>query len=115
MAAVPDCLICGACCASPFVGQGYIRLDPDEEARLARKGLPVLEIVPGPEDRLVLLGTKDNAERIHVCVALTGQLGKQVACSIYEQRPLLCRQFEAGSAECYEARRALGISETPSA
>lgn len=109
MAAVPDCLICGACCASPFVGQGYIRLSPEEETRLARQGLPVLEVVPNADDRIVLLGTKDNAERIHVCAALTGKIGKQVACSIYEERPVLCRQFEAGSPECYEARRALGI------
>ncbi len=105
----PDCLTCGACCASPFVGEGYIQLEKDEESRLARKGLPVLVIVPDPEDRIVMLGTKHNGEGIRVCAALTGRVGKQVACNIYEERPTLCRQFEAGSPECHQARRAVGI------
>ncbi len=106
---VPDCLPCGACCASPFIGEGYIRLEKDEERGLARTGLPVLIIVPDPEDRIVMLGTKCNGEGIRVCAALTGRVGKQVACAIYEERPKLCRQFEAGSPECHQARRAAGI------
>ena len=105
----PDCLICGACCASPFIGEGYIQLDPDEEERLGRSGLPVLEVVPDPEDRIVMLGTKRNGQGVLVCAALTGRLGRRVACTIYEDRPQLCRQFEAGSPECYQARRAAGI------
>ena len=113
MLSVPDCLTCGACCASPFVGEGYIRLDAAEEARLARRGLPVLVVVPDAEDRVVLLGTKHNAQGFRVCVGLTGKIGKQVACSIYEDRPLLCRQFEAGSPECHAARRAAGIRSLP--
>jgi Fe-S-cluster containining protein len=105
----PDCLTCGACCASPFVGEGYIRLSLEEEERLGRLGLPVLEVVPDPQDRIVMLGTKRNAQGIHVCVALTGKVGKKVACSIYEGRPELCRRFEAGSPECRQARRAAGL------
>ena len=109
MASSPDCLTCGACCVSPFVGEGYIRLDVEEEERLGRKGLPVLEVVPDPHDRIVLLGTKRNGQGTRVCMALTGRVGKQVACSIYEDRPSLCRQFEAGSPECHQARRAAGV------
>ena len=105
----PDCLTCGACCVSPFVGEGYIQVSPDEERRLAKLGLPVLEIVPGPEDRVVMLGTRNNGQRLRVCVALTGKVGKQVACAVYAERPELCRQFEAGSPECHQARKALGI------
>jgi Fe-S-cluster containining protein len=109
MISPPDCLTCGACCASPFVGEGYIRLNVAEEERLGRKGLPVLEVVPDPEDRIVLLGTKRNSQGVCVCVALAGKVGRQVACSIYGERPELCRQFEAGSPECHQARRAAGV------
>jgi len=91
------------------MGDGYIQLNLEEELRLERKGLPVFEIVPDPQDRIVLLGTKRNGQGVRVCTALTGKLGKQVACSIYPERPHLCRQFEAGSPECHEARRTLGI------
>jgi uncharacterized protein len=104
-----NCLTCGACCASPFDGEGYIQLDMDEEDRLGRKGLPVLEVIPDPEDRIVLFGTKRNGQGVRVCVALTGRLGRQVACTIYEDRPRLCRQFEAGSPECHQARHAAGM------
>jgi Fe-S-cluster containining protein len=104
-----DCLTCGACCASPFGGEGYIQLSAEEEQRLGRRGLPVLEVVPDPEDRIVMLGTKWNAQGVRVCIALAGQVGAQVACAIYEGRPELCRQFEAGSPECHQARRAAGM------
>ena len=108
MSSPPDCLTCGACCLSPLGGEGYIRLNADEENRLARRGLPVLEVLADPQDRIVLLGTKSNRNG-RVCVALTGRLGKQVACTIYPDRPELCRQFEAGSPECRQARRAAGL------
>src|SRR5947209_7092049 len=83
ISAPPDCLTCGACCASPFLGDGYIRLSDKEEARLGAMGLPVFEVCADPDDRIVLLGTKTNAARAHVCTALDGHLGRQVACAIY--------------------------------
>lgn len=109
MPSPPDCLTCGACCASPFLGEGYIQLDAAEQTRLQRRGLPVLELVSDPEDRIVMLGTKINAQGERVCVALSGKLGKKVACTVYDERPILCRQFEAGSPECLQARRAVGM------
>jgi Fe-S-cluster containining protein len=105
----PDCLTCGACCASPFIGEGYIQLDADEEARLGRMGLPVIEILSDAADRIVMLGTKEDRQGRRRCVALTGKVGRQVVCSIYGARPALCRQFEAGSPECRQARRAAGL------
>ena len=47
----PDCLTCGACCVSPFLGEGYIQVNAAEEDRLGRMGLPVLELIDDPEDR----------------------------------------------------------------
>lgn len=43
------------------------------------------------------------------CTALTGPLSNN-ACTIYDRRPFLCRDFAAGSRQCHEARRkVLGI------
>ena len=38
------------------------------------------------------------------CAALTGTVGVQVACGIYEWRPSPCREFAAGSDACNKAR-----------
>jgi uncharacterized protein len=38
------------------------------------------------------------------CAALTGTVGKQVGCGIYEWRPSPCREFEEGSDACNRAR-----------
>ena len=38
------------------------------------------------------------------CIALEGALGEKVKCSIYEDRPSVCRQFEAGSEACLHLR-----------
>jgi Fe-S-cluster containining protein len=45
------------------------------------------------------------------CVALTGKVGCDVGCSIYNNRPNACRAFAAGSTLCLEARAAAGILE----
>lgn len=42
-----------------------------------------------------------------VCSALQGSLLSRVSCSIYNQRPEVCRSFEPGSARCKAARRQL--------
>lgn len=43
------------------------------------------------------------------CVALRGQVGKKVSCSIYARRPKVCREFEVGGYDCREARARAGI------
>ncbi|EGI77845.1 hypothetical protein HGR_03999 [Hylemonella gracilis ATCC 19624] len=43
------------------------------------------------------------------CAALTGKLGTQVACGIYEWRPSPCREFEEGSEACNRARSRHGL------
>ena len=47
-------------------------------------------------------------EKTSQCVALEGGL-RNCRCTIYDQRPTLCREFEAGSEDCLEARRRHGI------
>jgi Fe-S-cluster containining protein len=43
------------------------------------------------------------------CAALTGQVGQQAACGIYEWRPSPCREFEEGSDACARARARHGL------
>src|SRR4029077_13202800 len=79
-----DCQTCGACCASPFEGEGYIPLERDEELRFLSLKLPMLEIIAKPlEDRTVLLGTHLNSQRRRVCAGFAGNVGGRCACLIY--------------------------------
>jgi uncharacterized protein len=43
------------------------------------------------------------------CAALTGKIGEQVTCGIYEWRPAPCHELEAGSESCEQARRRHGL------
>lgn len=43
------------------------------------------------------------------CAALTGTVGTQVGCGIYEWRPSPCREFEEGSDACHRARSKRGL------
>jgi len=40
---------------------------------------------------------------------LEGELGVCVGCSVYANRPLVCREFQAGSADCLMVRRKFGF------
>jgi len=92
------------------LGEGYIQVAADEEPLLRALSLPLIELLDDAEDgRIVLLGTRINKQGRRVCRALEGKVGRHVECAIYESRPGLCREFEAGSPECFQARRAVGI------
>ena len=43
------------------------------------------------------------------CAALTGKIGVQVACGIYEWRPNPCHELESGSDACARARARHGL------
>ena len=56
-----------------------------------------------------ILGTRvENGQ----CVALEGTIGECVSCTIYEDRPAVCRTFEMASNDCLRARaeRHLGFT-----
>ena len=81
----PDpCLDCGACCAS-------YRVDFSAWESEDRGGrVPVGLALPLTEDLCRLRGTDHSPPR---CGALTGVVGRRVACGIYEWRPSPCREF----------------------
>jgi Fe-S-cluster containining protein len=99
---IPDCLTCGACCAS-FV---CVDVAPDSNVPsgdcwdITRQGQSGRFIV----DRFIKRKESDFS-----CRALDGEIGHQVSCRIYEDRPRMCRQFEAGSDRCHAVRRAYGL------
>jgi uncharacterized protein len=100
MPAASPCQACGACCAA-------IRVDFCTAELQAQGG----HVPDGLAEALSthtarLRGTDHSPPR---CAALTGTLGQRVSCAIYEWRPTPCREFEAGSAACAQARRRLGL------
>ena len=62
--------------------------------------------------RLMMAGTEGAAPR---CIALLGDIGRSVRCSIYERRASVCREFEASwqshapNPRCDRARQAWGL------
>ncbi|KEC85779.1 ferredoxin [Acinetobacter sp. ETR1] len=51
-------------------------------------------------------GTNQKQPR---CVALKGEIGQQVSCSMYEQRSSSCKQVHAGDSQCAKARQGYGL------
>ena len=54
-------------------------------------------------------GTWSNSPR---CVALSGEIGQQVACTIYPLRSSTCHALQAGDAQCLRAREKHGLPTT---
>ncbi|MBI3523668.1 MAG: YkgJ family cysteine cluster protein [Betaproteobacteria bacterium] len=90
---MPDCVTCGGCCAwsaswPVFIGDGD------------SQGIPE-EVIDFENGRMLSHGNR--------CAALEGRLGERVSCSVYANRPLVCREFQAGSPDCLMVRGALGL------
>ncbi|AVS64336.1 zinc/iron-chelating domain-containing protein [Paracidovorax avenae] len=98
------CLTCGACCASFRVD--FSVYESQEEGGCVPAGL-VVEVNAGLRR---MRGTDHAAPR---CAALSGQVGTRASCGIYEWRPSPCREFEAGSGACAQARRRHGMVPLP--
>lgn len=111
-----DCHACGACCREAYhsvtvsvrdpvvwrqpdliMRQGHrfeIRRDGDRCAAL------IVEQGPAPAQAAAAAGAS----------AAPLATGRRFACSIYADRPLACRDFEAGGRHCLDARRRVGLS-----
>ena len=87
-----DCQSCGACCAHKW-SWPILRRDRSDAVNIpeamVRADLPLMRTT---ESR---------------CVALSGEVGHRVGCTIYDARPSACRNFVPGSALCLEARKAV--------
>ncbi len=102
------CQTCGACCAS-------FRVDfhPAELAGGAfpwGAGVPPAMTLPLTANMVRMAGTDGKVSR---CVALIGEIGQQVACSIYDERPSPCREFDIEHEACNRARQRCGLERLP--
>jgi hypothetical protein len=103
---VLDCQQCGACCRAAY---DCVQVSPRDPVR---KKHPALVVVRGPFLEIARRGDR--------CAALEGgsvEAGPDqspafvpFACSIYEDRPRNCRDFEAGGEHCLTARRRVGLT-----
>jgi hypothetical protein len=101
------CVACGACCA--FYRASFYWAEADD----APGGTVPVELTEKLNDfRRVMRGTNQPKPR---CVALLGEIGRSVRCSIYERRASVCREFpvswEQGvpNGQCDAARAAWGL------
>ncbi|MBK9322046.1 MAG: YkgJ family cysteine cluster protein [Bdellovibrionaceae bacterium] len=102
------CLGCGACCAHFRVAFYWRESEPDGVWKVPPEHVTELDSV-----HRCMKGTevKHNPK----CVGLTGRIGKNAHCTIYENRPTPCRTFIASyedgkhNPRCDEARRSHGL------
>ncbi|MCX7662249.1 MAG: YkgJ family cysteine cluster protein [Tepidimonas fonticaldi] len=95
-----ECQRCGACCA-------WFRVDFSVyETQDGGGQVPDGLTVPVTGTTVRMRGTDHWPPR---CTALTGRVGEQVACGIYEWRPSPCREFAEGSDACQRARARHGL------
>ncbi|MFL6468461.1 MAG: YkgJ family cysteine cluster protein [Pyrinomonadaceae bacterium] len=94
----PECVTCGVCCSLPLI----VTVPRGDEKRLKEYwDITVDEVVV---ERVI--GRDLQTGR---CINLEGTLGESIGCRIYEDRPNICRAFDAGSDRCLEYRRMYGI------
>ena len=107
MSAEHVCLRCGACCAYYRVSFYWAEADPAVEGTV-----PIALTEKLNDLRRVMAGTNSKSPR---CVALEGQIGSCVHCTIYAERPSPCQEFRVAwedglpSPECDKARLAWGL------
>lgn len=99
---VPECRECGACCAF-YTCVAVAETDCVPRSHYWKIGERGGSPAPLAKRQMRRDPTTNN------CVALEGEIGTQVRCGIYIQRPAVCREFKAGSDQCHAARRAFGL------
>lgn len=100
-----DCTTCGACCTpEDGVSKTWVRVEKGDRDQIGRR-LPIMR-KPGGD----YIQTRRNADGDVVCAALDGSVGSSCNCSVYNDRPLVCRLFEVGGDECLKARERLKLN-----
>lgn len=85
------CQSCGACCASYRVSFYWAEADD------APGGIVPAHLTEPVSPHLrCMKGTAGKPVR---CIALEGEVGKQVSCGIYSLRPTTCREFDVLEAD----------------
>ncbi len=91
--AIPaDCLTCGACCFSQL--PTYVRVTGNDWERLGGRAETVAHFVGSRAYMKMAEGH---------CAALAvreGEVGREYYCTVYDQRPQVCRDLARGSPQC---------------
>jgi len=98
------CQSCGACCVSFRVDFHPAELTGGAFAW--GEGVPLAMTLPVTPNIVRMRGTDDAPPR---CIALAGQIGEAVNCTIYDGRPSPCREFDIEHAACNRARQRCGL------
>ena len=107
LAADNPCINCGACCAYFRATFHWAETDPFLGGQV-----PVAMTVQVTPHRVAMIGSDRHPPR---CIALEGQIGESVSCSIYPVRAQVCRDFQASwvdgvhNPRCDQARAAHGL------
>ncbi len=98
---IPDCVTCGACCVYGLVIP-INRRDPEPLQRY-------IEVTLDEAPDVVIERVFQRDERDGRCVNMAGDVGVEIGCTVYPDRPQICRDFDAGSDRCFGYRRMYGI------
>jgi uncharacterized protein len=88
-----DCETCGGCCAYSWEWPTFIG---ERDGERIPKHLTENGRMRCDGDR---------------CTALIGTIGVEVHCRVYEDRPLVCVEFTAGSQACHAVRAHFGLGD----
>ncbi len=86
-----SCLSCGACCAHFRVSFYWA------------EGLHLPEHYTEPVNAVYSCMTGTNQAQPR-CIALEGEIGESVSCSVYALRSSSCQEVQAGDSQCNKAR-----------
>lgn len=98
---IPDCVKCGACCVYGLV----IPVNRREPEPLKR----YIELTLDQAPDVIIERVLDRDAGDGRCVNLAGDVGVEIGCEVYLDRPQICRDFDAGSDRCFGYRRMFGI------
>ena len=127
MAEKPDCRTCGACCICSEDQGAYCDLTEEDEKRLSRTFVKknvvheftishLVYAIRGREYPYGVIKTRWKKMKsgplrgyeMNVCAALRGSVMSKTSCSIYKNRPQVCRDaVKPGTRYCKEIRACL--------
>jgi Fe-S-cluster containining protein len=128
-----DCVACGLCCLASRPQSAFADVTAEDVKRLGKRFVRLHVLYPGPLEafsrvidgrplhgalRAVVREQKAGPLKGHVvtaCVALKGTVLKSVRCSVYANRPEVCRQaVKPGDPVCRRLRAVYSSVRTTS-
>lgn len=95
---LPECLACGTCCFSRL--PCFVRVSGDDHARLGERA----EALVWFEGIRAFMRMVDG----HCAALQIDQHSGRFVCSVYADRPQVCRELERGSSACRGERETKG-------